>query len=777
MSGSTLALPTQKLAKEAVARELQKSRAMYAEADARKAAQTAAAQGDVSTAADEFNRRQGREKINTQTHPHDVEFAKRTADAFDTMQHNPGEPKTKASYDALKKDVDKQWDFATKDMGIKFEPWTKQGQPYANSKEMVDDVKNNKHLYFFRGGDMAEGNPLADADPKTGLTYNDKFRAVHDLFGHAAQGNQFGPKGEETAYQLHRQMFSPEAVPALTSETRGQNSWVNFGKHLRNAEGNIPAKGEQGFVSPTERPYAQQKTGLLPEQFQAAEPTVHKPFEGVHFSPVERQTLLGSERGKSLAGEERARLQHDNAVPGVYAYRRGTTPEPQIGSRSYQYELGGNKAIADIGEGGAQQKLLRDSIAQAQAKYKAAGDNDTIALQKALNDGEAALRDAGYDGYENKGSVFLFGDQKPTGALVNHTGVAARVPIQPSNPAFAAAASTVPLMDNPLKIRGTGDNGRINTIDVAKALNSFTKKQLPALKFDKAEPAEQVARAKSIAEDEARYQLAQNNTGETWYTKDMATHDKVLQDMRPELENPAKLSMFKMVEAVLSSGQKPYANFKSAVKAWDYYHEHGQFPPTNPDTNMSWGPRGPVAYSNAIDIINRLIKEKGEQGASDWLLGDHTVKELREYNNAKRGGGGGGVAGKQDDVLPGVMVLGPKRGPFAQNLHGQASAFTADMWVARSWNRWMGTTEIDPNGEEISSDRPRNAKERELIKQSFQETAQKLNLTTSALQAVLWYYEQGLYDVHGSPKESWSFSDAAKRAADEEFNSFKFGEE
>lgn len=88
----------------------------------------------------------------------------------------------------------------------------------------------------------------------------------------------------------------------------------------------------------------------------------------------------------------------------------------------------------------------------------------------------------------------------------------------------------------------------------------------------------------------------------------------------------------------------------------------------------------------------------------------------------------------------------------------------------------MGTTEINPDGE-IETDRPRSVKERDLIKQSFQETAKNLNLTTSALQAVLWYYEQGLYDVHGSPKESWSFSDAAKRVADEEFNSFKFGEE
>jgi hypothetical protein len=49
-------------------------------------------------------------------------------------------------------------------------------------------------------------------------------------------------------------MFSPEALPAATSETRGQNSWVNFGPY---AELNKTA-------SPISTQYAEQKTGLMP---------------------------------------------------------------------------------------------------------------------------------------------------------------------------------------------------------------------------------------------------------------------------------------------------------------------------------------------------------------------------------------------------------------------------------------------------------------------------------------------------------------------------------
>jgi hypothetical protein len=215
----------------------------------------------VSRGADAFNAENGRPPVEHKEvapSPH----AKEIADEYDKLQHNPNDPEVQKSYGALKRDIDDQWDFATQKMGIKMEPWTEEGQPYKNSKEMTADVNNNHHLYFFQGGEMPMDHPLAE-DAGQGLSYNDKLRAVHDLFGHAANENQFGPAGEERAWQEHRQMFSSEAVPAVTTETRGQNSWVNFGKHLRDAEGNIPAKGETGAIAPAERPFAEQKAGLL----------------------------------------------------------------------------------------------------------------------------------------------------------------------------------------------------------------------------------------------------------------------------------------------------------------------------------------------------------------------------------------------------------------------------------------------------------------------------------------------------------------------------------
>jgi hypothetical protein len=86
------------------------------------------------------------------------------------------------------------------------------------------------------------------------------FRAVHDYFGHAKEGVGFGPRGEENAWRQHSAMYSDAARPAMTSETRGQNSWVNFGPH-----------GEANRANPEDTHYAEQKAGLLPPEFNRVE--------------------------------------------------------------------------------------------------------------------------------------------------------------------------------------------------------------------------------------------------------------------------------------------------------------------------------------------------------------------------------------------------------------------------------------------------------------------------------------------------------------------------
>ena len=92
---------------------------------------------------------------------------------------------------------------------------------------------------------------------------NDMFRAVHDIFGHAIPGTSFGPNGEERAWFCHACMCMPLARPALTTETRGQNCWVNYGPHMRTDKGGLLQEGDAGWLPQADRPFAQQKNALL----------------------------------------------------------------------------------------------------------------------------------------------------------------------------------------------------------------------------------------------------------------------------------------------------------------------------------------------------------------------------------------------------------------------------------------------------------------------------------------------------------------------------------
>lgn len=123
------------------------------------------------------------------------------------------------SYDAFRRDLSSQWNHLTghgpAGLGVKVD--VTPHDPYANPNEMRDDLAQNRRMKVFSTAATGHHPVLSDEE-------NDQFRAVHDAFGHAAIGSSFSRNGEEQAYESHAQMFSPEALPALRSETRGQNS-------------------------------------------------------------------------------------------------------------------------------------------------------------------------------------------------------------------------------------------------------------------------------------------------------------------------------------------------------------------------------------------------------------------------------------------------------------------------------------------------------------------------------------------------------------------------
>ncbi len=130
------------------------------------------------------------------------------------------DPKADGAFAAMAKEIGQQYHFLTHDMGIKVDVVTK--DPYATVQAMQHDVTVNHHISVLSTAATGAHAFFTNAQ-------NDQFRAVHDVFGHAATGRGFDRHGEEAAWLSHSMMFSHTARQAMTTETRGQNSVLTQG--------------------------------------------------------------------------------------------------------------------------------------------------------------------------------------------------------------------------------------------------------------------------------------------------------------------------------------------------------------------------------------------------------------------------------------------------------------------------------------------------------------------------------------------------------------------
>lgn len=258
----------------------------------------------------------------------DRERATRIANEYEKAKHEPNDPEVQAAYTALIAETVAQY-HALAATGLKIEFITGEN-PYSEGPKQVHEDLRRGHLWVFPtdsgfGQQEAPNHPLlAPTDIVIGgrqLLANDVFRIVHDVFGHGLAGAGFGPIGEENAFQAHMRMYSPLAARAMTTETRGQNSWVNFGPH-----------GEANRANQKATIYAEQKATLLPEWVTYEGVREEESGETVrmyHGFPVE---VMDSVRAEGIKASDRER-------------KRGATfvsPKPDI---AFAYvEKGGEKS-------------------------------------------------------------------------------------------------------------------------------------------------------------------------------------------------------------------------------------------------------------------------------------------------------------------------------------------------------------------------------------------------------------------------------------------------
>jgi hypothetical protein len=360
------AVPTARVEGDAADTEMQTRGRHQPNADVRAVAASYAVNSNIDY--DESNSREGVVAIDTVR-------ARVIADMFDSAPDSFADPKMVESHKAMAREVIGQYK-ALRDAGYQMIPWGSHGQPYRNSREMQQDVRDNKRIYYYKtlgeeesfGSGQIEMEQLVEQNPllrKAGGTVldsegvphvqlvNDLFRAVHDIFGHAKEGHQFGPRGEENAWRQHVQMFTPAARAAMTSETRGQNSWVNYGPHLRREDGTLPELSDPDFVHPKDRPYSEQKIVKFPSWVTAEKGLDVEDWPG-------RPEIEYQERGKHLGGvgskdavvteDLRDFVPADLRAGGVpLPYEPGQEPSLALGTVAHDRSLRGVRVIYPVG--------------------------------------------------------------------------------------------------------------------------------------------------------------------------------------------------------------------------------------------------------------------------------------------------------------------------------------------------------------------------------------------------------------------------------------------
>jgi hypothetical protein len=109
------------------------------------------------------------------------------------------------------------------------------------------------------------------------------------------------------------------------------------------------------------------------------------------------------------------------------------------------------------------------------------------------------------------------------------------------------------------------------------------------------------------------------------------------------------------------------------------------------------------AIENNLLKLESLLKQNSPTELRDLMLKSDTVSNWKKYLNKNENlyyngdSLADGIKGGSDQMVTGFMIFGPKIGSFINNLHGDYSTLTADLWYTRTWNRIIGRSfQYDP---------------------------------------------------------------------------------
>lgn len=150
----------------------------------------------------------------------DLDEADAVARFMENAKDESQSPLVHVAYDDFKRQNAEMYDYMTRPraeggLGVRVE-YTTERDPYPSAEAQAADLRDNGRIIIESG--------LGGDHSALSVEEYDQFRAVHDVFGHAAIGGGFDRHGEYQAWVTHAAMYTGPGRQAMSTEYHGVNS-------------------------------------------------------------------------------------------------------------------------------------------------------------------------------------------------------------------------------------------------------------------------------------------------------------------------------------------------------------------------------------------------------------------------------------------------------------------------------------------------------------------------------------------------------------------------
>ena len=282
----------------------------------------------------------------------------------------------------------------------------------------------------------------------------------------------------------------------------------------------------------------------------------------------------------------------------------------------------------------------------------------------------------------------------------------------------------------------------------------------------------------NVMTDEARLQQEKSPDAAEWYDDDIKLALERTGKILPEINQSAdNKQLFLILAALTSVGHKPRINWRYAGSLAMHYFRTGELGEigkvysekrgkdeerlVNPATGNLFGLKA-GSIEPGLKIFRHMLQTYGLRDTLDWINSSKTKREIDAMRKEAGFGPQGKIKGGMNAVVPAIQMFGPKVGPFYMNLNG-IHEVTVDLWASRTVRRHTGGLLNDLPSAPTSGlmDMP-SEPERPTMKRLFETVGNNLGVTPQAAQAILWQYEQELYNDLGANLIYEKFSEGAE---------------